>query len=304
MLKIKAYYQKKEDLQKLEGPYKSMINVFDRFYLKPPKGSNKNASLRFSNTLAISCIRTLAEDLTENKNAFVHQMKNLWVNLLNQKQIFSNYFDSYAVPYPFYLGIIFGGVYYVLSKQAEVDKEKLQMMDEFVSGNADALPFFNVYKEELKNAEPTLQSDVENMKFDSVNNENISDLKQQIRKLIKENKELKDKIEASNTKEEKGLTAQQAAIFITTICHNLGGLPQNGRENLYPLLQFIFGFTENTSKQALRRKITEDSASSLACNFEEISPKIANLILDMPRFLEESKHDHLIQLRANRVKKN
>ncbi|MCR4602019.1 MAG: hypothetical protein K5683_00620 [Prevotella sp.] len=230
MIKIKAYYQKKEDLQKIEEPYKSMMNVFDRFYLKPPKGSGNYATQRFLNTLAISCIRTIAEDLTENQYFFVNQMKDLWVRLLNQKQVFNNVFDAYAVPYQFYLGIIFGGVYYVLTKQGEINDEKLRMMDEFVSGNADALPFFNVYKEELKNAEPQ-PSDLGNQEE---NKKKIGELRQQLNNandeivsLKKQLQDANDKIKIFETIPEPITANQKVRIELACILFDKAGIDQS-----------------------------------------------------------------------------
>lgn len=148
MLKIQAFYRSKEDLEKADEVYKSVTFIINKLRLKEPKGKN-SLSQNFKDTKAVSCIRYIAEELTKSQVTFVSSMKNLWVALLHPQKKFSDTFDNYAVPYEYYQGIIFGGVYYVLSKQKTVDDERLEMMVSFVSNYPEALDYFNVFKTEL-----------------------------------------------------------------------------------------------------------------------------------------------------------
>lgn len=148
MLKIQAFYYTQADLQKADEPYKSVASILDRLYLKGPSGK-KYLSQGFKDVKAVSCIRDIAEDLTKNQVTFVNRMKTLWSSLLHPQKQFGDSFDNYAVPYEYYQGTIFGGVYYVLAKQKKVDDEHLDLMESFMSSYPEAQPYFNVFKTAL-----------------------------------------------------------------------------------------------------------------------------------------------------------
>lgn len=153
MIKIKAYYQTEADLQRMEEPYKSVAKIIDKLYLKGPKDKLELSYKEFKNTLAISCIRFLAEDLANNQVSFVNRLKTLWTSLLNPRKVFTNSYDSYSVSYQRYQGTIFGGVYYVMKRLKSIDEEHLEMMENYISTKNDAFPYFNVFKDELKSTE-------------------------------------------------------------------------------------------------------------------------------------------------------
>lgn len=148
MLKIQAYYRTEEDLEKADELYKSVTFMLNKLRLKGPNGK-KELSQNFKDTKAVSCIRVIAEDLAKSQVTFVSRMKTLWNTLLNPQKQFIDSFDNYCVPYEYYQGTIFGGVYYVLAKQKTVDDEHLELLETFVSGYAEALPYFNVFKAAL-----------------------------------------------------------------------------------------------------------------------------------------------------------
>lgn len=146
MLKIQAFYRTQDDLQKADEPYKSVATILDKLYLKGPNGKKELSYRGFNDAKAVSCIRDIAEDLTKCQVSFVNRMKTLWNSLLNPQKQFTDSFDNYSVPYEYYLGTIFGGVYYVLIKQKTVDDENLDLMVTFVSNYTEALPYFNFFK--------------------------------------------------------------------------------------------------------------------------------------------------------------
>lgn len=145
MLKIQAFYRTKDDLENAKEPYRSLTFTINKLRLKGPNGK-KSLSQSFRDTKALSCIRDIAEDLTKSQVTFVSRMKTLWDSLLNPQSQFTDSFENYSVPYEYYQGIIFGGVYYVLSKQKNVTDEHLDMLVTFVSDYPEALPYFNVFK--------------------------------------------------------------------------------------------------------------------------------------------------------------
>ncbi len=149
MIKINPYYRTDEDLNKAEEPFMSITRILERLYLEGVNGK-KDVSYNFKNTYAVSCMRDFAEDLAKKQTTFVSRLKYLWDSIMNPNKQFSNSFDSYGIPYERYQGIIFGGVYYVLAKQNLVSMEHLEMLSSFISSKAEAMPYFNVYKEAAK----------------------------------------------------------------------------------------------------------------------------------------------------------
>ena len=148
MLKIQAFYRTQEDLEKADELYKAVTFIINKMRLKGPNGK-KELSQGFKDTKAVSCIRDIAESLAKSQVTFVSRMKTLWSLLLHPNNQFIDSFDNYCVPYEYYQGTIFGGVYYVLAKQKSVDAEHLELLETFVSGYAEALPYFNVFKTAL-----------------------------------------------------------------------------------------------------------------------------------------------------------
>ena len=149
MIKINPYYRTEEDLNKAEEPFVSITRILERLYVDGVNGK-KDVTYSFKNTYAVSCMRDFAEDLAKKQTTFVSRLNSLWGSLMHPYKQFSNSFDNYGVPYERYQGIIFGGVYYVLAKQKSVSVEHLNLLSNFVSAKAEALPYFNVYKEAVK----------------------------------------------------------------------------------------------------------------------------------------------------------
>ena len=149
MIKISPYYRTEESLNKAEEPFKTITRILERLYLEGVNGK-KDVSYSFKDIYAVSCMRDFAEDLAKKQTTFVSRLNYLWGSLIHPNKQFSNSFESYGVPYERYQGLIFGGVYYVLAKQKSVSVEHLDLLSSFVSAKAEALPYFNVYKEAAK----------------------------------------------------------------------------------------------------------------------------------------------------------
>ena len=149
MIKISPYYRTEESLNKAEEPFKTITRILERLYLEGVNGK-KDVSYSFKDIYAVSCMRDFAEDLAKKQTTFVSRLNYLWGSLMHPNKQFSNSFESYGVPYERYQGLIFGGVYYVLAKQKSVSVEHLDLLSSFLSAKAEALPYFNVYKEAAK----------------------------------------------------------------------------------------------------------------------------------------------------------
>lgn len=146
---------------------------------------------------------------------------------------------------------------------------------------------------ELEAQLDNLQQNCNGQNIDS-NSEDIGLLN----RLSAENEELKLAVQ-SYKEQGKGLTAPEAAILITAICLEMNQIPANGREALTPIIEFCWGKSNSTSSEALRRKVTVESAEKLASKFEGLTPKIARLIRELPQKLEERNNERLMQINPN-----
>lgn len=102
-------------------------------------------------------------------------------------------------------------------------------------------------------------------------------------------------------KVDKNMPAHQAAILITALCRELKQMPNN-REDLAPVLQYMWGFTKSTAEKALRRAFTLEEAKEVATHFNSITPKIARLIRELPQQLKEENEERLRELNKKNKK--
>lgn len=114
--------------------------------------------------------------------------------------------------------------------------------------------------------------------------------------LYTENEQLKKEVEAlKSNKDEysnKGIPANQAAVLVQMICHNLGGLPNNIK-SLSPVLSFLWGFSESTAERVLGEKLKQETAEKVATIFNDVSPKIRRLLIDFPQEYDNLRKEKL-----------
>lgn len=136
----------------------------------------------------------------------------------------------------------------------------------------------------------------------------LKTVNQELKPPVKESREeesreelesLRNDIEAYHN-QGKGFTSSEAAVFLTALCHQHKQIPQNGRQNLAPLMTKIWGFTDATSRAALRSKITQERADKVAKHIKSWAPAIAAIITKLPPLLEQENTE---RLRAQNPKK-
>ena len=154
MILLTKHYPNTEAVEKADEPYKSVAIILDKQFLAGSNGIKPLSRRDFLVSLALSCIRTIAEHLTNHPVTIYNNMLRYWENLMNTNKIFTNDFDKYSVPYDKYRATIFGGVYYVLTVQNIVEEEVLRTMDNLVQENAEVYPYFKVFKDSLPQKQP------------------------------------------------------------------------------------------------------------------------------------------------------
>lgn len=242
MIKFYPYFQSDKDLQEIEEPYKSVAIILDRLYLKGPNDKEALSYSSFLNTLALSCIRTIAEDLATHTVSFVHQSKKDWDRLLNPQRVFTNDFDRYSVPYNYYRGTIFGGVYYALAISELVDEELLGFLEAVVSEEASAVPYFNVFKDAAEKKKAESESQKQKAKKDEV----------------------------------KKLSPAEAGLFCEAFLASRNITYSNKKETIAPLASALFGWAQLTMERNL--VYSNDEKNNVADIFKTIDPEFSILV--------------------------
>lgn len=114
--------------------------------------------------------------------------------------------------------------------------------------------------------------------------------------LYAENDQLKKEVEAlKSNKDEysnKGIPANQAALLVQMMCHNLSGLPNNTK-SLSPVLSSLWGFSESTAERVLGEKLKQETAEKVATIFNGVSPKIGRLLIEFPKEYDNLRKEKL-----------
>lgn len=114
---------------------------------------------------------------------------------------------------------------------------------------------------------------------------------------------LKNDLEAFKTQDGKyRMTVSKAAIFIQSVCHYMGGLPNN-KKKLAPILELCWGFTHQTAEKALGCEARQKVADDTALIFEDVSPKLARIIREFPKEFDLIRKKKLKANNDNKLKK-
>lgn len=173
-------------------------------------------------------------------------------------------------------------------------QEKIANLEKEIACFKEQQPDEYVTDDEVKGAWEQAFSNAKGLSQQPVK-ETDNSLQQQLAEAQKKIEELNLAIQGYK-EQGKGLSAPEAAIFLTAICLELNQIPSNGREALAPIIEYCWGKSNSTAAEALRRKVTEQSANKLADYFVDTTPKLARLIRELPQKLEEIKNKRLLMI--------
>lgn len=243
MIKVTPYYQSDKDIQEVEEPYKAVAIIIDKLYLKGPHDNDALSYSSFLNTYALSCIRTIAEDLATHTVSFVNQSKRDWARLLNPQRAFTNDFERYSVPNNSYRGTIFGGAYYALAISESVDEELLGLLEAVVSVEANAVPYFNVFKDAAEKKKAESESPKQKGKKD----------------------------------EAEKLSPAQAGLFCEAFLSIRECTYTNKKETIAPLASSLFGWKQSTMERN-GFSYTKEDREYVAQLFKDVDSKFSDFI--------------------------
>ena len=192
IMKIEAYYLSRQELGKMEEPYRGALEVFNTLYMEAPQGGKRLDSRYVIDCYVMSCVRTISEKLTKESYSFpsvINNCKELTIiNTVNHKMDF----NDFRVNADYEQTAIFGAVYYVLAKQGKVAKRYLDYMEKTFASDSRLKGYFQPFKDALiessqnsttnKNLSDTLEDNVSLQK----ENEELSRRNQQLEALVRE----------------------------------------------------------------------------------------------------------------------
>ena len=180
--------------------------------------------------------------MTTHTVFFIRQSKKDWAGLLNPQKVFTNDFNQYSVPYNYYRGTIFGGVYYALAVSESVDEELLGFLEAVVSVHPNAVPYFNVFKD----AAEKKKTESENLK----------------------QKGKKDEV--------KKLSASEAGLFCEAFLASRNITYSNKKETIAPLASALFGWAPSTIERNL--VYSNEDKKNVADIFKAIDPEFSKQV--------------------------
>ena len=146
------------------------------------------------------------------------------------------------MPYNYYRGTIFGGVYYALAVSESVDEELLGFLEAVVSVHPNAVPYFNVFKD----AAEKKKTESENLK----------------------QKGKKDEV--------KKLSASEAGLFCEAFLASRNITYSNKKETIAPLASALFGWAPSTIERNL--VYSNEDKKNVADIFKAIDPEFSKQV--------------------------
>ena len=150
-MKIVPHYPNRISLEKIEVPYSQALEILNMLYMDPPADGLKIlSSSDVIDFYMMSCIRTIAEELTKGVVSFPS------IFLKCKQETFRNYdrdnmnFDNFFVNADYEQTAIFGAVYYVLSCQKLVSQKYLDYIEKSFSRDERLKAYFQPFKKAVE----------------------------------------------------------------------------------------------------------------------------------------------------------
>lgn len=241
IMKINSFYPDRTSLNNIEEPYKGALGILNILYMEAPQGGKCLSYKDVVDCYVMSCVRTIAEKLTEEEYSFPS------VFLRCKEMTFWNAsrdrmdFNDFRVNADYELAAIFGAVYYVLTIQGKVNQRYLDFMEKSFTSETRLEGYFQPFKDAA-----------ERMKAERVNPQK------------------KDKV--------KSLTPAQAGLFCEAFLAIRKCSYTNKKETLAPLASSLFGWAINTMERNLT--YTKDDRNYVADLFKDCDSEFSSFVRD------------------------
>lgn len=168
-MKIKDHYPDRKSLAQIEAPYAQALEIINTLYMEPPSDGLKClSSTDVIDYYLMSCIRTIAEELTEGAVSFPSIYIKCKEQTYRNASCDNMFFDNFFVNADYEQTVIFGAVYYVLSCQKIVSQKYLDYIEKTFASDDRLMAYFQPFKnavETLKEKEhrsikPTKNKDI------------------------------------------------------------------------------------------------------------------------------------------------
>ena len=241
-MKIKSFYPDRKSLNNIEEPYKGALGVLNILYMEAPQGGKCLSYKEVVDCYVMSCVRTIAEKLTEEEYSFPSvflrcKEMTFWNSTRDRMD-----FNDFRVNADYELAAIFGAVYYVLTIQGKVNQRYLDFMEKSFTSETRLQGYFQPFKDAA-----------EKMKAE------------------KANPSKKDKV--------KGLTPAQAGLFCEAFLAIRKCSFTNKKETIAPLASSLFGWATSTMERNLTTYEREDR-NYVADLFKDCDSEFSSFVRD------------------------
>ena len=240
-MKIESFYPDRKSLANIEEPYKGALDVLNILYMEAPPGGKRLSYNDVIDCYVMSCVRTIAEKLTEEVNSFPSSFLKCkewtYCNATRDRMDF----NDFRVNADYEHVAIFGSVYYVLAIQGKVNQMYLNFIEKSFTSDTRLKGYFQPFKDaaEKKKSEQT-------------------------------NSPKKDEV--------KKLTPAQAGLFCEAFLSFHKRSYNNKKETIAPLASNLFGWAITTMERNLTH--TREDRNYVADLFKDCYPEFSSFIRD------------------------
>lgn len=242
IMKIESFYPDRQSLTTIEEPYKGALGVLNILYMEAPPDGKRLSYKDVIDCYVMSCVRTIAEKLTEEENSFPSvffrcKEMTFWHSTSDRMD-----FNDFRVNADYEHAAIFGAVYYVLTIQGKINQVYLDFIEKSFTSETRLIGYFQPFKEAAGK-----------MKAEKVNPQK------------------KDEV--------KKLTPAQAGLFCEAFLAIRECSYTNKKETIAPLASRLFGWAPTTMERNLTH--TREDRNYVADLFKDCDPKFSSFVRDL-----------------------
>lgn len=240
-MKIESFYPNRKSLTNIEEPYKGALDVLNTLYMEAPLDGKRLSYKDVVDYFVMSCVRTIAEKLTKEENAFPSVFLRcmdltIWVSNNDKMD-----FNDFRVNANYEQAAIFGAVYYVLAIQGKVTERYLNFIEKTFASDTRLRGYFLPFKDAVE-------------------------------------KMMAEKVNPQKKNEKKKLTPAQAGLFCEALLSFRKCSYTNKKKAIAPLASGLFGWTINTMERNLM--FTQDDRNYVADLFKDCDSEFSSFVRD------------------------
>ena len=240
IMKIVDFYPNRDSLSNIDEPYKGALYILNILYMKAPQDGKCLDSNSVIDYYVMSCVRTIAEELTEKENSFPSvfqrcKARTYWSSINDKMD-----FNDFRVNADYEQVAIFGAIYYVLKIQGKVKPIYLDFIEETFSSETRLKGYFQPFKDAAE-------------------------------------KVMAEEESSAKKNEAKKMTPAQAGLFCEVFLNSRNCTYKNKKKKtIPPLASSMFGWAISTMERSLA--YSNEDKKYVADLFKDIDPEFSELV--------------------------